>query len=135
MNRAGIAVALLSAAGVTQAVAQAGALDECYRAAADRTQVTPCLREAQRAATSAMLDAFLAAQKEMTALEQVTQRPGAVARLTQSQRDFERYLRSHCDAVEASFSSGSGAGQAMLGCEVDLLRQRAAALAVFGGPT
>jgi uncharacterized protein YecT (DUF1311 family) len=51
-----------------------------------------------------------------------------VAALKQAQRDFERYLQSHCQVVLRAYDSGTGAGQAQLACEVDLLRERAAAL-------
>jgi uncharacterized protein YecT (DUF1311 family) len=81
-----------------------------------------------------MLGAFLGAQRELTQLEQATGRAGAVDKLTQSQRDFERYLQSHCQVVLASYDSGTGAGQAQLACEVDLLRQRAALLQALAPP-
>ena len=45
--------------------------------------------------------------------------------LMQRERDFERYLASHCQVVLRAVDSGTGAGQAQLACEVDLLRSRA----------
>jgi uncharacterized protein YecT (DUF1311 family) len=108
--------------------AAAGALEECYVRAATRLDVTPCLNAAKKVATDAMLEEFLAVSHALQKLESMTGRPGAMATLKQSQRDFERCLLSHCLLVEQSFASGGGAGQAQLACEVDLLRQRAAQL-------
>jgi uncharacterized protein YecT (DUF1311 family) len=112
-------------------VAAAGALDECLRRAPTRIQVTPCLDAQKKAATDAMLEQFLAVEQALAELEAVTGRTGKAAALKQSQRDFERYLRSHCEVVLRLYDSGTGAGQAQLACEVDQLRQRAAALALL----
>lgn len=128
--------AFVLAAGVSAAGAvHAAALDECYAQASNRIEVTPCLQRAQRAASDEMLGAFLGAQRALAQLEDVTGRAGAVDKLKQSQRDFERYLQSHCQVVQASFASGTGAGQAQLACEVDLLRQRAALLRALAPET
>jgi len=108
--------------------AEAGALDECYARAQTRLEVTPCLNSAKKVATDAMLEEFVAVSRSLQELESVTGRVGAEAALKQSQRDFERYLASHCQLVLRAFDSGTGAGQAQLACEVDLLRERAAQL-------
>jgi uncharacterized protein YecT (DUF1311 family) len=105
--------------------AAAGALDECYQRAQSRLEVTPCLNALKKAATDAMLEQYLAVDTSLAELEQVTGRGGKTAALKQSQRDFERYLASHCQVVLRAFDSGTGAGQAQLACEVDLLRSRA----------
>ena len=106
-------------------VAAAGALDECLRRAPTRIQVTPCLDAQKKAATDAMLEQFLAVEQALAELEAVTGRTGKAAALKQSQRDFERYLQSHCQVVLRAYDSGTGAAQAQLACEVDLLRSRA----------
>jgi len=126
-----LGVALCAAVGAVLpliAQAAAGALQECYQRAPTRLEVTPCLDGAKKAATDSMLDEFLAVSQSLGELERVTGRGGKVAALKQSQRDFERYLQSHCQVVLRSYDSGTGAGQAQLACEVDLLRQRAALL-------
>ena len=108
--------------------AAAGALDECMLRAPSQVEVTPCLNAAKKAATDAMLEQFLAVERSLADLEKVTGRGGKVAQLKQSQRDFERYQHAHCQLVLRAYDSGSGAGKAQLACEVDLLRDRAAAL-------
>jgi uncharacterized protein YecT (DUF1311 family) len=61
-------------------------------------------------------------------LEKVTGRGGVATQLTTSQRDFERYVDGQCHFVHRLYDSGNGADQAALACEIDLLRQRTAAL-------
>jgi uncharacterized protein YecT (DUF1311 family) len=128
MRLGSVFCAALSASLLLPAQAAAGALQECYQRASTRLEVTPCLDGAKKAATDSMLEEFLAVSQSLGELERVTGRGGKVASLKQSQRDFERYLQSHCQVVLRLYDSGTGAGQAQLACEVDLLRQRAALL-------
>jgi uncharacterized protein YecT (DUF1311 family) len=123
---AGLAVLAMLALG--SGPAAAGALEECHQRTPTRLDVTPCLTAAKKIATDAMLEQFLAVSQSLEALEQATGRGGKLAQLKQSQRDFERYLQSHCQVVLRAIDSGGGAAQAQLACEVDLLRARAALL-------
>ncbi len=125
----GVARLLLAGAAALPCAAQAlTALEDCTRRAPTRIEVTSCLNAQRKAATDAMLEQFLAVEQSLAALEQATGRGGKTAALKQSQRDFERYLQSHCEVVRRAYDSGAGAGQAQLGCEVDLLRDRAEVL-------
>jgi uncharacterized protein YecT (DUF1311 family) len=108
--------------------AAAGALDECLQRARTRPEAASCLDAVRKAATDDMLEQFLAVESSLADLEQATGRGGKVAALKQSQRDFERYLQAHCQVVLRAYDSGGGAAQAQLACEVDRLRERAAAL-------
>jgi uncharacterized protein YecT (DUF1311 family) len=125
MNRIGYGSVLLAAVMLAPAVASAGALEHCTRMAPNRLEITPCLEAGRKAMTDAMLEQFLAVEQSLAELEKVTGRGGKVAALKQSQRDFERYLHSHCQVVRHAYDSGTGAGQAQLACEVDLLGSRA----------
>ena len=116
---------VLVAALLAPALASAGALEHCTRLAPSRVEVTPCLQAGKKAMTDAMLEQFLAVEQSLAELEKVSGRGGKVAALKQSQRDFERYLHSHCQVVLRAYDSGTGAAQAQLACEVDLLQQRA----------
>ena len=116
---------VLVAALLAPALASAGALEHCTRLAPTRMEVTPCLEAGRKAMTDAMLEQFLAVEQALAELEKVSGRGGKVAALKQSQRDFERYLQSHCQVVRRAYDSGTGAAQAQLACEVDLLQQRA----------
>jgi uncharacterized protein YecT (DUF1311 family) len=128
MKRLCVSAAVAGIALAAPVHAVAGALEECYGRAQTRPEVTPCLNAAKKAATDTMLEDFLAVNDALEQLEAATGRGGKVAALKQSQRDFERYLQSQCQVVLQLLDSGSGAAQAQLACEVDLLRQRGAAL-------
>lgn len=104
--------------------ARAGALDECAARVAVQTEMTRCLEAARRAASDVMLESFVAAGRSLASLEEATGREGPLAALRLSQRDFERYLRSHCDLVRQSYASGGGAAHAQLACEADQFRDR-----------
>ncbi len=116
---------VLAAAHLAPALASAGALEHCTRLAPTRLEITPCLEAGRKAMTDAMLEQFLAVEQSLVELEKITERSGKVVALKQSQRDFERYLQSHCQLVLRAYDSGTGAAQAQLACEVDLLRGRA----------
>jgi len=64
--------------------------------------------------TDAMLEQFLAVEQSL-AERRRHGRGGKVAALKQSQRDFERYLHSHCQVVLRAYDSGTGAAQAPAG--------------------
>ena len=125
MNRIGYGSVVAAAAMLAPALASAGALEHCTRMAPTRLEITPCLEAGRKAMTNAMLEQFLAVEQSLAGLEQATGRGGKVAALKQSQRDFERYLQSHCQVVRRAYDSGTGAAQAQLACEVDLLQSRA----------
>jgi uncharacterized protein YecT (DUF1311 family) len=125
MNRIGYGSVVVAALMLSPALASAGALEHCTRMAPTRLEITPCLEAGRKAMTDAMLEQFLAVEQSLAELEKVTGRGGKVAALKQSQRDFERYLHSHCQVVLRAYDSGGGAAQAQLACEVDLLQSRA----------
>ncbi len=118
----------VAGAAFAPAPAAAGALEHCTRLVANRLEITPCLEAGRKAMTDAMLEQFLAVQQSLAELEKVTGHGGKVAALKQSQRDFERYLHSHCQIVRHAYDSGTGGAQAQLACEVDMLQGRAGLL-------
>ena len=119
---------VFAAALLAPAVASAGALEHCTRLAPSRLEITPCLEAGRKAMTDAMLEQYLTVEQSLVELEKVTGRGGKATALKQSQRDFERYLQSHCEAVRRAHDSGTGAAQAQLACEVDFLRDRSEVL-------
>jgi uncharacterized protein YecT (DUF1311 family) len=119
---------VVAAALLVPTLASAGALEHCSRIAPTRLEITPCLEAGKKVMTDAMLEQFLAVEQALIELEKATGRGGKVAALKQSQRDFERYLHSHCQVALRAYDSGTGAGQAQLACEVDLLQGRAEVL-------
>jgi uncharacterized protein YecT (DUF1311 family) len=128
MTRPGLRLIWLCATALAPGLASAGALEDCQRLMQTRLDVTPCLQSAKKAATDAMLEEFLGVRQSLERLEAATGRGGKLAALKQSQRDFERYMQSQCEVVRRAYDSGTGAAQAQLACEVDMLRARAALL-------
>jgi uncharacterized protein YecT (DUF1311 family) len=108
--------------------ARADALEECYRKALNRTEVTPCLEAARKQAAAEMADANRRVETALSDLERNTSVKGLVAAARQAQASFTPYMSAQCKLVQASYASGGGAGQAGLACEVDLLRARTAEL-------
>jgi uncharacterized protein YecT (DUF1311 family) len=115
-------VALLLAAAAP--TTRAGALDECKARSGQSTgrELTSCLNAARRAAGDEMLEVFLAVDQALGSAGR-----DAPQSLKQSQRDFERYLQSHCGLAQQLAEAGALA-PSQLGCEADLLRDRAAQL-------
>ena len=129
MRRAAIAPACVAAllGSMAAAGARAQALDACTARSATSADVAACLQIERRAATDAMLEAFLAVQRAARELDQVTGRATAEGALQDSQRAFERQLAADRPLVQRLM--GTGAARAQLACEVDALRARAAWLA------
>lgn len=107
----------------------AGTLAECVKRHPDRASATTCIMLAQRRASEDMLEAFETTQRRIYALDG----SGGVlaAALTESQRDFERYVQGHCTFVHVLFARAGIADLAALACETDLLLQRTAVLRSF----
>lgn len=107
----------------------AGTLAECVKRHPDRALATTCIALAQRRASEDMLEAFETTQRRIYALDG----SGGVlaAALTESQRDFERYVQGQCTFVHALFARAGIADLAALACEADLLLQRTAVLRSF----
>ncbi len=122
--RALLFVVMVALAGATQA----GALAECEAAAHGPSAMTSCLQLSRRQATDQMLGEFLDVERLPRAREPETTRERALALLKESQREFERYLRAQCQLAIMTAAPGSAGGPAGAACEVDLLRDRAAAL-------
>jgi uncharacterized protein YecT (DUF1311 family) len=122
------AFALCISAGAQE---RTGTLADCMKRHPDPGSAATCIRLAQRQASDEMLEAFEATQRRIRALDGGD---GALAAaLTESQRDFERYVQGQCTFVHAVFARAGIADWAALACETDLLLQRTAALRPFAG--
>ncbi|MEW5880283.1 MAG: lysozyme inhibitor LprI family protein [Pseudomonadota bacterium] len=122
-----VLAAALAAASVPAGAEQpAGTLAECSKRHSDPAQWATCIRLAQRQASDDMLDAFATTQQWVRAIGGVDGELAAA--LTESQRDFERYVQGQCTFVHALFARAGVADLAALACETDLLLQRTAVL-------
>jgi uncharacterized protein YecT (DUF1311 family) len=117
---------------VTNASAQAaGTLRACMRDHAESAQARACVIRAQSQWNDEMLAAFMVAQQTVRELDQAAGVEVMGAALTESQRDFERYVQGQCTFVHALFARAGIAQLAALACEADLLQQRTAVLRSF----
>lgn len=126
-----LAAALAAASVPAGAAERAGTLAECSRRHPDPAQWATCIRLAQRQASDDMLDAFATTQQRVRAIGGVDGELAAA--LTESQRDFERYVQGQCTFVHALFARAGIADLAALACETDLLSQRTAVLRSIAG--
>ncbi|HEY3179071.1 MAG TPA: lysozyme inhibitor LprI family protein [Casimicrobiaceae bacterium] len=118
-----LAALSLCLSGALTSAALASALEECVPAG-DHAAVLRCLTEEDVKANGELSNAEAAAAKRSRELEQATGRVGAYAALAKSVRDFAAYRTSQCAYVKETMASGTGAGQAQLGCRIDLNRRR-----------
>lgn len=121
--KAPLLAAMLAVAGA----AEAGALAECRGLARGQAELLPCLQAARKDATDRMLESYLAIEHKLQRHDIDALRERAQAALKQSQRDFERYLHAHCQLAQR-LVAGAGAAPLAAACEVDQIRDRAAAL-------
>lgn len=128
MNKRIVTVlALVGLFGTGSAVA-ADALAECYRAADSKVEVQACLKK-ELAQTEKfyddIVDRVLVNARD---LDRVQKRKGAAKAFEASNKAFERYVDAQCKWVEESYGSGTGAGNAVLACRINLLKLRAGSL-------
>lgn len=104
---------------------QAGALNECYNAIGDqpRTALQPCLERKAREVTSQMNIAY---KKLETKTKEINSSAAAKAliSLLASQQSFEKFKDAQCQWEGDSVMGGSGSGDILSSCKVDLMRWR-----------
>ncbi|MEG1971111.1 MAG: lysozyme inhibitor LprI family protein [Burkholderiaceae bacterium] len=119
---------MVLAASLLAGAAHAGALDECYQKTSNRSEVGSCLEAARTEAFAQERLAARALEANLAELQAISSAKGLVMALRSAERHFEPYMKAQCELVRATYASGTGAAQAALACEVDLLRARATEL-------
>lgn len=125
-----IGVVLTAFAGVVSmsSATAADALAECYRTADNNVEIQVCLKK-ELAETEKfyedIVDRVLAGARD---LDRVQKRKGAAKAFEESNKTFKRYVDAECKWLEASYGAGTGAGNAVLACRINLLKTRAGAL-------
>ena len=61
-------------------------------------------------------------------LDRIQKRKGAAKAFEESNKAFARYLDAECKWVEESYGSGTGSGDAILACRINLMKMRAGSL-------
>ena len=123
----GTAAALLMCVPVSQASA-ADALAECYKRADTTIQVQACLKKELAVVQKYHDEVLERVMDSARELDRVQRKKTAVKALTAANKSFEAYLDGQCGWVQASYGSGSGAGNAYLACRINLIRQRAGSM-------
>ena len=109
----------------TAVTSDAGALNECYSTLGDqpRTALQSCLERKTREVTSQMKIAYKKLEAQTKEIDS-SATPKALASLLASQRTFEKFKDAQCQWEADSAMGGTGAGDFLRSCEVDLMRFR-----------
>ena len=112
-------------AAKTAATSDAGALNECYSTLGDqpRTALQSCLERKTREVTSQMNIAYKKLEAKTKEIDS-SATAKALASLLASQKAFEKFKDAQCQWEGDSTMGGSGAGDFVSACKVDLMRFR-----------
>jgi uncharacterized protein YecT (DUF1311 family) len=99
-------------------------IDACWEQSESHADVPTCLvRELakERKKLDKLVESTLAQDKTTD-----TDFPGynLAKQFNQSQKAFNKYVQIQCDYVAATFTTGNGGGDAHLGCQIDMTRER-----------
>ena len=105
--------------------ARAGALNECYDTIGDqpRTVLQSCLERKIREATSQMHIAYKKLEAKTKEIDS-SATAKVLTSLLASQKAFETFKDAQCQWEGDSMMGGSGSGDVLNACEVDLIRWR-----------
>lgn len=118
----------------------AEALSECYKSAENRVQVRQCLQkeldQTQREYEEILekLSAQMADREGQSDVsgQKKHRRAGALpSMLSAANSAFELYAKKECGFESAMMGSGTGAGNQMIACRINLLHTRIGALSSF----
>jgi uncharacterized protein YecT (DUF1311 family) len=104
--------------------ALAGPVGECQAATSNQIETGQGLRDTLGAAEQVMTLALAHAQSKADSIDQVTGRSGARPALDQSQAVWLQFRDLNCAVPGAFAAGGSGSGQFIVSCEMDMTRAR-----------
>ncbi|KJJ99855.1 MULTISPECIES: lysozyme inhibitor LprI family protein [Pseudomonas] len=125
-----VATAFAMGTATAQESAESGALNECYESTGDqpRTALQPCLERKAVEATSQMTTAYNTLEAQTKEIDS-SATAKALASLRASQEAFEKFKDAQCQWQADAAMGGSGAGDFLSACNVDLIRWRTKQLA------
>lgn len=99
-------------------------INECWEQSESHADVPTCLvreLDKEQKKLDILVKTTLAQDKKSD-----TDFPGynLAKQFNQSQKAFNQYVQKQCDYVAATFTTGNGSGDAHLGCQIDLTRER-----------
>lgn len=101
---------------------------ECSASASSQVEIRDCMTIAETQSEAALTLALSFSQQSAEDLDTVTGRPNTVKTLNDAQNAWTVYRAAHCKYVGSTFGGGSGTGIAILGCRIQLTRDRVAVL-------
>src|SRR4030088_283414 len=111
--------------------ALASPVAECQVATSNQIETGQCLRDTLGAAEQVMTLALAHAQSKADSIDQVTGRSGARPALDQSQAVWLQFRDLNCAVPGAFAAGGSGSGQFIVSCKIDMTRARTVELDVL----
>jgi len=125
--------AALSVGGVT-AGEEPSALRECTSLAASRIEVGPCLDKKLALAEAELSAATQEVHERMLSLDQITGRPVAASAFEESEKAFVAFRERNCAFLSAKVGAGTGAGDVLKDCAIEMTRARTVELRSALGP-
>jgi uncharacterized protein YecT (DUF1311 family) len=113
--------------------ALASPVGECQASTANQIETGQCLRDTLGAAEHVMEIALAGARSQADSIDQVTGRSGARQALDESQLAWLQFRDLNCAVPGAFAAGGSGSGQFVISCQIDMTRARAVELNTLGG--
>ena len=104
------------------AASAADALAECYRTADNKVAVQACLKkelDQTQKEYDDIVDRILAKARDLDRIQK---------RRNEAAKAFERYVDAECGWLEESYGAGTGSGNAVLACRINLIKTRSGAL-------
>jgi hypothetical protein len=111
------------------AASAADALAECYRTADNKVAVQACLKkelDQTQKEYDDIVDRILAKARDLDRIQK--RRNEAAKAFTDANKAFERYVDAECGWLEESYGAGTGSGNAVLACRINLIKTRSGAL-------
>jgi len=132
MHRLSLAIAALLIVGLTSA-ARASPILECGVIIAEAAELSACLNAQLEVSYGAMEEALALARGRAEALDQAAGGDAAVLGVEASQQAFAAYRDTVC-STEAAFADGARGEAVGLACDIELTRERTAALLQLSVP-
>jgi uncharacterized protein YecT (DUF1311 family) len=132
--RAALIFSFLALAVSSGFASSADALNECNKqiGSAPRTDLQPCLVKKISQADAEMRQAYSKVEQSLKTIDSASTTQ-ALASLKTSQGAFLRFRQAECKRISDAAMGGSGAGDFLQSCRVNLTRQRTKQLTEDGG--
>lgn len=125
---AAAAAAMAACLCVASAATAADALTSCYKKSETTVEVQACLKEELEVVKKRYDDVVERVMDNARELDRVQKKKTAANAFTEANKAFEKFVDAECGWINASYGSGTGAGNAKLACRINLMRLRTGAM-------